>query len=167
MWEGAVLFVFRVRCSTVFHDCVAQWIAHLTSNQGVVGSSPIAVAFCPLSPQQTPPFFFPQGPHHSPPDQIRYLHLPQQLPLPLLLTSATSTFSSASFPFRFSSIETRSDHPTTQDRKTVFYNITCSWFVCSRSSLSFVVSVSLVFLILFAPTTPCAPSARLACKRPT
>ena len=27
----------------MFRDCVAQWIAHLTSNQGVVGSSPIAV----------------------------------------------------------------------------------------------------------------------------
>lgn len=26
-----------------FSDRVAQWIAHLTSNQGVVGSSPIAV----------------------------------------------------------------------------------------------------------------------------
>ena len=25
------------------NDCVAQWIAHLTSNQGVVGSSPTAV----------------------------------------------------------------------------------------------------------------------------
>ena len=26
-----------------YSDCVAQWIAHLTSNQGVVGSSPTAV----------------------------------------------------------------------------------------------------------------------------
>jgi hypothetical protein len=28
-----------------YSDCVAQWIAHLTSNQGVVGSSPTAVDF--------------------------------------------------------------------------------------------------------------------------
>ena len=35
--------VLRAEGMSRFRDCVAQWIAHLTSNQGIVGSSPIAV----------------------------------------------------------------------------------------------------------------------------
>ena len=41
--SNAVVCALKTRELTVFNDCVAQWIAHLTSNQGVVGSSPIAV----------------------------------------------------------------------------------------------------------------------------
>lgn len=69
-----MLFVFRVRSFYVFHDCVAQWIAHLTSNQGVVGST---VAFCPRLPQQAPPCFLPTShyPLHSPPYTITRLHI--------------------------------------------------------------------------------------------
>ena len=41
------MFVVFGRLSDGVNDCVAQWIAHLTSNQGVVGSSPIAVVLVP------------------------------------------------------------------------------------------------------------------------
>lgn len=39
-WRGCECGIVR---KTALVDRVAQWIAHLTSNQGVVGSSPIAV----------------------------------------------------------------------------------------------------------------------------
>ena len=43
----AAMFVVFGSVSDGLNDCVAQWIAHLTSNQGVVGSSPIAVVLVP------------------------------------------------------------------------------------------------------------------------